>query len=85
MDLALGVQDGWLRIDVTDTGVGISPEAVPHLFERFYRVDRARSRKDGGFGLGLSIVKWIAEAHHGTVKVTSQPGAGSTFSVLLPR
>jgi signal transduction histidine kinase len=47
------------------------------VFERFYRADEARSRRDGGFGLGLSIVKWVAEAHHGAVELASQPGAGS--------
>jgi heavy metal sensor kinase len=79
----LEVDDAAVRIQVSDTGVGIPPEAAPHVFERFYRVDSARSREQGGFGLGLSIVKWIAESHHGTVELTSQPGAGSTFTVLL--
>jgi two-component system phosphate regulon sensor histidine kinase PhoR len=79
----LEVDDAAVRIHVSDTGVGIPPEAAPHVFERFYRVDSARSREQGGFGLGLSIVKWIAESHHGTVELTSQPGAGSTFTVLL--
>jgi len=81
----LEVDDAAVRIKVSDTGIGISPEAVPHVFERFYRVDSARSREQGGFGLGLSIVKWIAESHHGTVELTSQPGAGSTFTVLLQK
>ena len=54
------------------------------IFERFFRVDEARSRQNGGFGLGLSIVQWIAEAHHGAVEVASQPGAGSIFTVTLP-
>lgn len=81
----LEVDDAAVRIKVSDTGIGISPEAVPHVFERFYRVDSARSRERGGFGLGLSIVKWIAESHHGTVELTSQPGAGSTFTVLLQK
>jgi two-component system, OmpR family, sensor kinase len=80
----LEVDDAALRIKVSDTGIGIPPEAAPHVFERFYRVDSARSREQGGFGLGLSIVKWIAESHHGTVELTSQPGAGSTFTVRLP-
>ena len=65
--------------------MGIAPDAVPHLFERFYRADRARSRQDGGFGLGLAIVKWIAESHRGAVGLASQPGAGTTFTVTLPR
>jgi heavy metal sensor kinase len=72
-----------VRIAVSDTGIGISPEAAAHVFERFYRADQARSREQGGFGLGLSIVKWIAESHNGTVELHSQPGVGSTFTVLL--
>jgi len=74
-----------LRIRVADTGIGIPPEAAPHIFERFYRGDQARSRQNGGFGLGLSIVQWIAESHHGAVDFTSEPGAGTTFTVLLHR
>jgi len=76
---------GELRIRVADTGIGIPPEAAPHIFERFYRGDQARSRQNGGFGLGLSIVKWIAESHKGSVELSSQPGLGSTFTVLLHR
>jgi len=79
----LEVDDAAFRIKVSDTGVGIPADDAPHVFERFYRVDSARSREQGGFGLGLSIVKWIAESHHGTVELTSRPGAGSTFTVLL--
>jgi two-component system OmpR family sensor kinase len=74
-----------LRIQVADTGIGIPPEAANHVFERFYRGDQARSRQNGGFGLGLSIVKWIAESHNGAVELTSEPGSGSTFTVLLRR
>ena len=74
-----------VRIRISDTGVGIPPEAAPHVFERFYRADKARSRQDGGFGLGLSIVKWIAEAHNGAVELTANPGPGTTFTVTLPR
>jgi heavy metal sensor kinase len=73
------------RIRISDTGVGIPPEAAPHVFERFYRADKARSRQDGGFGLGLSIVKWIAEAHNGAVELTRNSGPGTTFTVTLPR
>jgi heavy metal sensor kinase len=74
-----------IRLRVADTGIGIPPEAAPHIFERFYRADKARSRQDGGFGLGLSIVKWIAESHHGEVNMQTVPESGSTFTVTLPR
>ncbi len=77
-------RDGeWARLEVADTGIGIAPEHLPHLFDRFYRVDKARSRVSGGTGLGLSIVKGIAEHHGGRVTVTSKPGKGSTFTVWL--
>jgi signal transduction histidine kinase len=69
---------------VSDTGVGIPPEALPRIFERFYRADGARSREAGGAGLGLCIAKTIAEAHGGTIQAQSALGAGSTFSVRLP-
>ena len=74
----------WIEIQVIDTGGGIAPEHLPHLFERFYRVDKARSRVHGGSGLGLSIVNALTEAHGGSVSVTSQVGHGSTFTVRLP-
>ncbi len=80
----MALNDSGIEIRVSDTGIGIPAEAAPHVFERFYRADDARSRRDGGFGLGLSIVKWIAEAHHGKVQVASRPGHGSEFTVLLP-
>lgn len=73
-----------VRIDVIDSGVGISTEHLPRIFERFYRVDEARSRDIGGTGLGLSIVKHLVGEFGGSVSVTSQPGEGSTFSVFLP-
>lgn len=69
---------------VTDTGIGIPEEDIPLVFERFYRVDKARSREDGGSGLGLAICKHIAEVHGGSVEVESRQGEGSTFSVYLP-
>lgn len=72
-------------LEVQDTGMGIPHEAVPHLFERFFRVDRARSRELGGVGIGLSIVKAICQAHRGHVEVESRLGFGSTFRVFLPR
>lgn len=72
-----------IQIEVIDTGGGIAPEHLPHLFERFYRVDKARSRAHGGSGLGLSIVKALVEAHGGSVSVASEVGRGSTFTVRL--
>jgi two-component system phosphate regulon sensor histidine kinase PhoR len=70
---------------VHDTGAGIPEADQPRIFERFYRVDKARSRERGGTGLGLSIVKHIVALHGGAVAVESTPGAGSTFRVTLPR
>ncbi len=74
-----------LEIHVRDTGVGIPPEELPRLFERFYRVDKARSRELGGTGLGLSIVKHLVRAQGGEVRVASEPGRGSDFSFTVPR
>jgi two-component system, OmpR family, sensor kinase len=73
-----------VRIHVSDTGVGIPEDDLPHIFDRFYRVDKARSRAQGGTGLGLSIARWIADAHGGQLSVTSQVDRGSTFTVRLP-
>jgi two-component system phosphate regulon sensor histidine kinase PhoR len=72
------------RVSVADTGEGIAPEHLPRIFERFYRVDRARSRALGGTGLGLAIVKHLARAHGGEAGVTSEPGLGATFTIELP-
>ncbi len=77
------INDDEIRIDIRDEGYGIEAEHLPRLFERFYRIDKARSRKMGGTGLGLAIVKHIAQAHHGHVDVQSKPGQGSTFSLYL--
>ncbi len=77
-------QGGLLRIDVIDKGVGIHKKDIKHIFERFYRADKARSRQLGGTGLGLAIVKHIIQIHRGRIKVKSEPGKGSTFSLLVP-
>lgn len=77
-------KSGYIKITVSDTGIGIAPEDQEKIFNRFYRVDKARSREQGGSGLGLSICKWIVEAHHGEIKVESQLGKGSSFIVKLP-
>jgi len=74
-----------LKVIVEDTGIGISKEHIPRLFERFYRVDKGRSRKMGGTGLGLSIVKHIVKLYDGTIEVNSKEGVGSIFTVTLPR
>jgi len=77
--------DHWLRTTITDTGIGIPPEHLPHLFERFYRVDRSRSRAGGGSGLGLTIASHLVEAHGGRIWVESNGvGQGSIFSFTLP-
>jgi heavy metal sensor kinase len=73
-----------VQIAVEDTGIGIPAAALQKIFDRFYRVDRARSRASGGSGLGLSLAKWIAEAHRGRITVTSEVGRGSRFVVTLP-
>ena len=71
-------------IEVSDTGIGIPSADLPFVFERFFRSDRARHAYHGGSGLGLSIVRWIVEAHKGTVSVQSEPGCGTTFTVKVP-
>jgi len=76
-------ENGTAFLTVADTGVGMPPEELPHIFERFYRVDKSRSHIQGKTGLGLAICKAIVEAHSGTIVVTSQPGTGTTFEVRL--
>ncbi len=77
-------QGDYVQVDIIDTGIGVAPEHISRLFERFYRVDKARAKDSGGTGLGLSIVKHIIHAHQGRLSVTSTPNQGSTFSIFLP-
>lgn len=77
-------EGGQVFIDVTDNGEGISPEDLPHIFERFYRGDKSRNRDTGGSGLGLAIARGIVRAHGGDIWVKSQPDAGTTFYLVLP-
>ncbi len=84
VSVVLSTQNGSARIIVTDSGIGIPSVDQPRIFDRFYRVDKARSRALGGAGLGLSIAKWIVEAHGGTIAVQSMPTQGSEFIVELP-
>jgi two-component system, OmpR family, sensor kinase len=75
---------GRARLAVTDTGIGMTPEVAAHVFERFYQADDSRSSATGGAGLGLSLVKWIVDRHHGSISVSSGADQGSTFTVILP-
>ena len=77
--------DGTASISISDTGIGIPSEDLPRVFERFYRVDKARSREMGGTGLGLSIVKHVIEQMGGTITVDSRVGEGSRFTITVPR
>jgi signal transduction histidine kinase len=74
-----------VKVAVSDTGIGISPEAMPHIFDEFYRASNAKEMGAEGTGLGLSLVKRIVDLYRGEIQVESQPGKGTTFTVLLPR
>ncbi len=82
--LSLERDTQWVRVYVSDTGIGIPAEDLDKIFDRFYRVDKARSREKGGSGLGLAIAKWITDAHGGRIEVQSEIGKGTTFTLWLP-
>jgi two-component system, OmpR family, phosphate regulon sensor histidine kinase PhoR len=82
--LAAALHDGQMEVRVADNGIGIPPNDLPHVFERFYRVDKGRSRTSGGTGLGLSIVKHIVQSHGGSVHAESVLGVGTTVVLRLP-
>jgi two-component system, OmpR family, sensor kinase len=87
VNVNLSKENGWAYLRVSDTGLGIPAEDLPHIFDRFYRVDKARARGQtgqGGAGLGLAIAKWIAQAHGGNIEVVSEVGEGTTFTIILP-
>ncbi|MCA9917622.1 MAG: HAMP domain-containing histidine kinase [Anaerolineales bacterium] len=87
VDVSLSKKNGWAYLKIADTGMGIPAEDLPYIFDRFYRVDKARARGQsgkGGAGLGLAIAKWIAQAHGGNIDVVSKVGEGTTFTIILP-
>lgn len=84
VNVKLEANDGVAIVSVSDTGIGIAKPDLAHIFDRFWRADKARSREQGGAGLGLSIARWIVEMHRGSIDVESEPGEGSTFHVRVP-
>jgi two-component system, OmpR family, phosphate regulon sensor histidine kinase PhoR len=82
--LSASAQNGSVAFAVKDNGIGLSQRETKRIFKRFYQVDQRMSRPVGGCGLGLSIVKFIVSAHHGQIKVESEPSQGSTFTLILP-
>jgi heavy metal sensor kinase len=84
VQIALSTLNGQAVLSISDSGIGIDSDDLPHIFDRFWRADKVRSRGMGGAGLGLSIARWIVDRHQGTIEVTSEPGKGSTFAVKFP-
>jgi len=82
--ISAGQREKQIEVSVSDTGEGIPAKDLPFIFERFYRVDRSRTRKTGGSGLGLTIAKRLVEAHGGTIDARSEPGKGSIFTFTIP-
>ena len=85
INLSVGLEKDWIVIQVKDTGAGIPPKDLPHIFDRFYRGESSRSTEYGGVGLGLAIVKGLVNAHHGKINVVSELGKGATFCFTLPK
>ncbi|WEA42557.1 sensor histidine kinase [Priestia aryabhattai] len=85
LSLRVGMEDTYCHVEFQDTGIGMSKESLPHIFNRFYKEDKARSRTEGSSGLGLAIVKQIVDMHGGSIHVESKKGKGSTFHVYLPK
>jgi heavy metal sensor kinase len=84
IEISAGLENSTVRLGIRDYGIGILPRDLPHIFDRLYRADPARSRDSGGVGLGLALVKWIVEAHKGSIRVESVAERGSLFEVFLP-
>jgi signal transduction histidine kinase len=84
VEVSYKANGSYAELIVSDTGPGIAAEDLPHIFDRFYRADKARTRAAGGAGLGLSICRWIAEVHGGSIRADSSPGSGAVFTVRLP-
>ena len=84
IEVSAGSAGSMIRLGIRDYGIGISADALPHIFDRLYRADPARTRDSGGVGLGLALVKWIIEAHGGSIQVRSQPDLGTCFEIILP-
>jgi heavy metal sensor kinase len=84
IEVSWSSEPGYAKVVVSDEGAGIDAEHLPHIFDRFFRVDKARSREAGGVGLGLSISRWIVEAHGGSIRAESAPGKGARFTVSIP-
>ena len=78
-------EDPFVKILVSDTGIGIPEDQIPHIFERFYRVDREQSKRLGGTGLGLAITHWIIKAHNGEISVSNAVDKGTEFTIILPK